>query len=395
MMERSTWFRALIILAVFAVTLYLAGQIWQLLVHFSDIIILFFLAWLLAFILLPVIRFVERELPVGHAGAVALIYLVLLVALVVVLILVMPLLIAQIAQLANQLPTLVSGVPGWLRALQRTLNRWNVPIDVNVLTGPSLAQQASQFGSRILENSVLVASGIASTLFDVTVMLIISFYLALDGDRFVQQLLAAVPAPYADDARQFAYSIDQSFGGFLRGTAIQATFFGIGTALIMEIGGLHYVLLASLFAAVIMVIPFIGPLLAAVVPLLIALFSKLPTTQLLIILFALIALQILVMNIIAPKVMSESIGIHPLLVFLALLVGAKQAGVAGAIFGVPIAAVIWAAIRIVLRRWAIIGPAPAPLPLANGRPHARVIRLERLGLHIESFVNRIFHSRAS
>ncbi|HLH73292.1 MAG TPA: AI-2E family transporter, partial [Chloroflexota bacterium] len=329
------------------------------------------------------------------AGATALIYLILLIALVAVLIVVVPLLIAQIAQLANQLPTLASGLPRSLRALQLTLDRWNVPIDVNVLTGPGLAQQASQFGSRILENSVQVASSIASTLFDVTIVLILSFYLALDGDRFVQQVLAAVPPPYTDDARQFVYSIDRSFGGFLRGTAIQAAFFGIGTAVIMQLGGLHYVLLASLFAAVIMVIPFIGPLLAAILPLLIAIFSGLPTTQFIAILVALVGLQILVMNIIAPKVMSENVGLHPLLVFLALLVGAKQAGVAGAIFGVPVAAVIWAAIRILLRRWAVIGPAPAPLPLANGRPRSHAIRLDRLSFHLGGVVNRIFHSKIS
>jgi hypothetical protein len=118
-------------------------------------------------------------------------------------------------------------------------------------------------------------------------------------------------------------------------------------------------------------------------------------------------------------VMSESVGLHPLLVFLGLLVGIKQAGLAGAIFGVPLAAVVYDSVVILLRRWSVIGaqrvavgeavspedptafeqtaPAaslavPPRVPrLAKPRP----IRLERLGPHLGSAIARIFHPRPS
>jgi predicted PurR-regulated permease PerM len=418
-MQRSPWFRVLIILGVLALGMYVVGQLWELAVHFGDIIGLFFLAWLLAFILLPVVRFLEARFPIGRSGAAAVVYVVLLVCLATLVVLIVPLFVDQVAQLAGQLPTLAASLPGRVSQVQHFLDERNLPIDAAALTGPSLSQQAGQLGSRLVENSVEIASGIANGVFRLTLVIILSFYIVLDGDRFLAQVLASVPERFAADARLFTVGIDRSFGGFLRGTAIQAGILGLGTAVIMSVAGLRYVLLSSIFAAVVMIVPFIGPFLALIVPVLIAVFSNLPTSQLLLIVLALVALQFLVMNVIAPAVMSESVGLHPLLVFLGLLVGIKQAGLAGAIFGVPLAAVVYDSVVILLRRWSVIGaqrvavgeavspedptafeqtaPAvslavPPRVPrLAKPRP----IRLERLGPHLGSAIARIFHPRPS
>lgn len=392
-MESNSWFRALIILGVIAVGLYVAGQLWMLAVHFGDIIILFFLSWLLAFILLPIVRFLDDKLPVGLSGAAAIVYIVLLLIVAASLVLVVPLLIAQVSQLANQLPTIAADIPGEVRLVQRWLDQRNIPIDLGVITGPSLSQQVGQLGSRLVENTVTIAGGIASGLFSLTIILILSFYFVVDGDRILRGLLSAVPDQYADDARLFVISIDRTFGGFLRGTAIQAGILGIGTGIIMAVFGLGYVLLVTIFAAIVMVIPFIGPVLAIVLPILIALFSGLSATQLLLFLIALIGLQVLVMNIIAPKVMAESVGLHPLLVFLALLVGIKQAGLAGAIFGVPIAAVVFTAVRIFLHRWSVIVPSEPSASPSDGVANRQSVRLDQVRIHVGEAIARIFHSR--
>jgi predicted PurR-regulated permease PerM len=396
--------RALVILAVLALGFWVFGQIWQLVVHFGDIILLFFLAWLLAFILLPVVRAIEARLPLGHAGAAAIVYVVLLVCLATAIVLVVPLLVDQVSQLAAQLPAVSATIPGQLDLVQHFLDEHHVPIDAAAVTGPGLTQQAGQFGRDLVENTVSIASRIANGLFNFTLVMILSFYFVLDGDRFLEQVLAAVPERYADDARLFTVGIDRSFGGFLRGTAIQAVILGLGTGIIMTAGGLRYVLLASIFAAIVMIVPFVGPFLALILPILIAIFSNVPTSQLVLIVVALIALQFLVMNVIAPAVMSGTVGLHPLLVFLGLLVGIKQAGLAGAIFGVPIAAVIFSTARILLRRWSIIeGHAPlerlngegiaAATIVVNGSAPTPAVRLDLLGTRVGAVITRIFHPR--
>ncbi len=396
-MEQTPWGRALIILGVIAVALYLAGELWRLVSHFADIMILFFLAWLVAFILLPAVRAIEVHLGMSRVGAAALVYVVLLVGLVTLVVLGVPLLIEQLSQLAVQLPALASRIPNLLRDVQATLDQHGLPISV-MPTGaqPGLGQEAAQLGSRLVEHSVVIASSLASGFFDFTIILILSFYLVLDGDRFLEQLLAAIPEHYADDAREFFVSIDRSFGGFLRGTAIQVALLGLGTALVMSVSGLRYVLLVSIFAGVAMVVPFVGPFLALVVPLAIAAFSNLPTSQLAVIFVALGVLQVLVMNVVTPKVLSDSVGLHPLLVFLALLVGIKEAGLAGALFGVPVAAVIYATGGILLRRWRVIRPTNglAAVPIGPSAT-VRVVHLERVGWHLGRAISRLFNLRPS
>lgn len=393
MLERNAWFRALIILGVFAVGLYVAGELWQLASHFGDIIMLFFLSWLLAFILLPIVRFLAVHLRLGMTVAAGAVYLGLLFLLAATLFLVIPLLITQVVQLADELPSVAAGAPLFIQQVQHVLDERHIPVDLSLITGPGLAQEATQLGSKVVENTFGIASSVASGLFACTIILILSFYFVVDGDRIVEGLLAMVPEQYALDARLFVESIDRTFGGFLRGTAIQAAILGVGTGIIMAVAGLSYILLASIVAAIVMLIPFIGSFLALILPLVIAAFSGFSPTHLLLLLVALSALQTLDFNVIAPKVMAENVGLHPLLVFLALLVGIKQAGIAGAIFGVPIAAVIVATFRIFLNRWAT--PAGSPRLSPDGRVTQAPVSFEQVRAHLNRAITRIFHSKAS
>ena len=398
LLDRSAWGRALIILGVIAVGFWVLQQFWLLALHFGNIIILFFLAWLLAFCLGPIVRSIQLSTVLGRVAATAVVYLVLLVVLVTTIVLVVPVLVQQVSALASQLPELTLQIPGLIKHLEQPFTSRGIPVDLSAPSSTTLSQEAGQLGTQLVANTVSIASGIASGLFSFTIILILSFYLVLDGDRFAAQFVDAVPEHYRADTVLFLESIRRSFGGFLRGTVIQASILAVGTAVIMLIAGVHYVLLASLFAGVVMVIPFVGPLLALILPLLIGLFSGMTTSQLIVYVFALVALQILVMNVIAPKVMGDSVGLHPLLVFVALLIGGQEAGLAGAIFGVPVAAVIYAAAQILLRRWQVIDAASPEVTIAvttvtgTTFPKRRV-RVEQLGASIGGVVTRLFHGR--
>jgi predicted PurR-regulated permease PerM len=98
----------------------------------------------------------------------------------------------------------------------------------------------------------------------------------------------------------------------------------------------------SSFSGLAMIIPFIGPLIAIVPP--VALAAAQSPGSLVGVLISLFILQQVVTSVIAPKIMSETVGIHPLLVLFAMLVGVKVAGFWGALFGVPVVAVIYATI---------------------------------------------------
>ena len=343
-MIRDPWLRALSILGCAIAGFYLTGLLWQVLQEFADIIMLFFLAWLVAFVLEPVVgTLVEGRLP--RLAAIALTYLTLLALSSMGVVLLVPALSLQIVEIANNLPNYVEQATNLLSGVQGAANAWlsghgsPVLVDIRSALNPQeLSRRADALGPPILSNAIGFATGAATLLAQVLIMLILSFYFMVDGARLAESMITALPLRAQDDARFLIASIHRAFAGFLRGQMIQAWAGGVGTGLIMWALHVDYALLSSVVAGLVLLIPFIGPVLAIVVPLTIALLTR---PEVAIFLFvALLALQQVIFNVLAPRILSRQVGLHPLLVFFAVLTGARVAGVWGAIFGVPIVAVV-------------------------------------------------------
>lgn len=349
-MERDPWFRAFFVLGAIALAIYLGGQLWDLARHFSDIIIVFFLAWLVAFILTPLAAYLQRSYSLPRGLAVSIVYLGLFVNLGIVVVLVVPLAVEQLVQLGQRFPMIVATVQSWLVDAQRQLEARGIPIDLPTFYRSSdITTQIGSLTSGIVANAISLVGGIASVLFSTTVVLVLSFYLVLDGERLLVKLNEFVPAGRRAEGQFFLDSISRTFGGFLRGTLVVSLAYTIGNALIMTIAGLSYVLLASLLAGVLMIIPIFGSALAMVLPVLLVAIQG-DVTKVVFVVVGLLVLQVIVFNMLSPKVMGQSVGLHPLLVFLALLVGIKQAGFVGAIFGVPVAGVVYAMLLFLFQR---------------------------------------------
>src|SRR5947207_10786098 len=123
MLIRDPWLRALSILGCAIAGVYLVGLLWQIVQQFADIVLLFFLAWLVAFILEPLVgTLVESRLP--RPAAIGLTYLTLLVLLSLGVVLLVPALSLQIVEVARNLPTYVEQATAFLSTLQGTLNEW-------------------------------------------------------------------------------------------------------------------------------------------------------------------------------------------------------------------------------------------------------------------------------
>lgn len=338
-MERDLWLRILIILLVAISALFLASQLVSLVSYVSDILLVLFLAWLLAFVLKPLAALITRW-GMPRVGSVAIVYLALLVAICTAGIIVVPMLVAQVAQIGQQMLVIAEQVPGWFAPLQDTLNDWQISIDLYALyRAQDISTQVRDLGTSLAQNAINFATGLASATVNTILILVISFYMMLDGGRIIGALLDVVPDRWQDESRFLLNSIDHRFGGFLRGQLVQAVVYGGGTAIVMAIAGLQYTEVASLLAGIAMFIPFFGPILGIIPPTVIALLSV-PFPTFILVLLALLVLQQLVLNVLAPKVMADAVGMHPILVFVALLLGIKVAGPLGAVFGVPVLAVI-------------------------------------------------------
>jgi predicted PurR-regulated permease PerM len=343
MLIRDPWLRALSILACAIAGVYLIGLLWQVVQEFADIVLLFFLAWLVAFVLEPFVgTLVEGRMP--RWAAIGLTYLTLLVLLTLGVVLLVPALTLQIVEVAQRLPTYVEQATLFVNALQSSSNTWltdhgsPVLIDVRSALNPQeLSRRADALGPPILSNALGLATGAATLLVEIVIMMILSFYFMVDGARLADSLIGALPLRAQDDARFLVASIHRAFAGYLRGQMIQALLGGLGTGIIMWLLSIDYALLSSVVAGLVLLIPFIGPVAAVVLPVAIALLTRPQVAVLLFI--ALLALQQVIFNVLGPRVLSRQVGLHPLLVFFAVLTGARVAGVWGAVFGVPIVAV--------------------------------------------------------
>ena len=328
------WLDALLILGTLAVSLVLVGLLANLLLFFGDILLVFFLAWLLAFVLSPVASMLERLTPGLPRGiSVLLTYGLLLV--------ILALLAVYAAQvLANSITTFVAGAPELQRRLlqilqeyQPRLNALGIRIDV--------AAEAQTF-LRNLPSVAVPVSGFAlaglGLLGNVLIILFLSLYMVLDRDRILVFAVRIVPPQYAEEFRLFERSVSRSFGGFLRGQAIMGVMYGALAAVVGVWLHLPYTPIVAVSSGILQAIPFFGPFVSWAPPVIDAIVTD-PSGVIpsLVIMWA---GWMIVMNVVQPRLMAGTVGIHPLVVLGSVIVGGKLAGIPGAIFGIPVAAVL-------------------------------------------------------
>jgi predicted PurR-regulated permease PerM len=240
---------------------------------------------------------------------------------------------------------------------------WRVNF-ANVLQADALMQQATTVGSTLIGQSLTIVSGIAALLINLVLILILSFYMTLDGPRLATRLLEMLPLAWRDDTVTFFAIVNRTFGAFLRAQLVQALFYGLATAVLMVALGVSDVALASVLAAVLVLIPLIGGIFAVIPPLVIVLIQN--PDRFLLLLIGLIILQQVLFNMIMPRLMGKIVGLHPLLVFAAILIGAALAGAWGILFGVPVAGVIASVLQFLyLRATAAPEAAAAETPAMN------------------------------
>jgi predicted PurR-regulated permease PerM len=281
---------------------------------------------------------------VPRLAAISLTYAALLVVFSLGVVLLIPALTAQVVEIAAKMPGYAEQVALWVGEFEQNTNAWlahyrsPVMLDVgSAFEAEEMTRRVDAVGIPLLSNVVQVATGAATILVGLVLALILSFYFMLDGARLADSLILALPPRAQDDVRFLVAIIHRAFAGFLRGQVIQALVAGIGTGVAMAVLGVDFALLASVVAGGFLLIPFLGPVVAVWVPVTVAIFTK-PEAALVLFLILLV-LQQVIFNVLAPRIMSRQVGIHPLLVLFAVLVGARVAGVWGALFGVPVAAV--------------------------------------------------------
>jgi predicted PurR-regulated permease PerM len=333
------WLDALIILATVAAAFVVVGYLSTVFFFLGDIVLVFFLAWLLAFILSPLVTGLARVVPgLTRVGAVVVVYTLLLGA--------FSLLVVVVAQaLAGSISDFIEGVPKLSQDLPTVLAPWQErlasiglgQIDL-VAQGRAFLVNLNDYAAQLVGPVQQLAVASLGAIGSLLLVLILSLYMISDRDNIMSFLFRLVPPAYAEESRLLEVSVARSFGGFIRGQAILGILYGLVATVAGVVFGLDYLPVVASASGVLMAIPFFGPFVSWMPPVLVAILLRPDAVVPVLIVMA--VGWFVVMNVISPRVMQNAVGIHPIVVLGSVLVGSKVGGIAGAIFGIPIAAVV-------------------------------------------------------
>lgn len=332
----------------------------------GGVLLTFLLAGVLAYALNPLIRRLEA-LGVPRLVAVLGVFVALTVTvLLAALVLIVPA-VGQIQTLVRDPAALVDGVAGLVeraRELPYVGERIS-SIDRDQLL--ELASSNAPSAGQVLNGTLGFIGGVFGvfgTLFNLFLMLIISVYLLLDRERISRATLRAVPRTVRSQVTGLFHAVEGALVSYLKAQLLLCAIMGVlGWAIVFFTGlffaGPDFAILIGLWVALTEIIPVLGAFLGAIPAVVIPLFTG-DFTQALIVATLFLVAQQLEGNVLVPRIMGGSTGVHPLWVLFATLAATALYGIVGAIFAVPIVAIIssaWRYLRetLVFERW---GKAP-------------------------------------
>jgi predicted PurR-regulated permease PerM len=325
-------------------------------------------AAVIALILNPLAKRLQRAMPRGLAIVGSYLVVALCFALVIG-VLVEPV-ANEISHVAGNIPSFVHKANQELQSIQRFLDRHKIKVHI-VQQGHSALQSIEK---RLLKSSGSIVSfsrdllGKAVTLgVDLLLTFVLSVYMLVYARPIGELVRRLMPPGAGGPDDDYPLLVQQALSGYMRGQLLFSVIMGGSASLLMAILGVtgifpdgsRFALFFGLFYALMELIPYVGPILGPIPPLLVALLTH-PISALWVLL-VFIGLQQLEGHVVAPQVFRFSLRINPILVILALLLGYRIFGVAGALLALPVATILRQTIlylrrHLVLESWA----APAP-----------------------------------
>ncbi len=281
----------------------------------KDLLVILFVAIILMSALEPLVNFFTK-LKLPRALGIAITYIIIITILAGILAVILPPLIEQSSKLIVTLPPLLGQV----------FNITNIDKSVFQSELTSLSKNAFSITLSVFDNFLTIIF-----------LLVITFYLLLEHNN-LENRIAALFIGQEEKIRSLTIQIQEKLGSWLRGQLVLSLIIGTFSYIGLIILNVPYALPLSLMAAIMEVIPVIGPIISSVPAILVALtISPLLGLGVTVMYFV---IQQLENNLIVPQVMKKAVGLNPLVVILTIAVGGRLLGFAGALLAVPIAVVL-------------------------------------------------------
>ncbi len=337
----------------------------QMVFWLAALAIFILLLWLLSGILLPFVAglaiayllnpVTDRLVKLGLNRMVAALLIIAVVVLVLILII---LLVAPL--IGGQLASLIEAIPGYVAKLQAMINDLSLPWLKDLLgTGLSqdttvgkLVTQGMGWFTTFLKSLWSGGQALVSLFSLIVVTPVVAFYLMYDWHRMVRTVDSWVPLHQRATVHRLAREIDATISGYVRGQSAVCVLLGSFYAISLTLSGLNFGLLIGLISGAITFIPYVGSMTGLVLSVGVAVVQFWPEySSILLVLGIFLVGQFLEGNVLSPKLVGESVGLHPVWVIFALLAFGYLFGFVGMLVAVPVSATIGVLCRFALGRY--------------------------------------------
>ena len=285
----------------------------------------------------PIADRLER-MGLSRAMSVVTITVVAILIFVLLILLVIPTLIAQAAALMNTAPDLFRSLQGWLSERFPSLMEEGSPARQQLA---AIGDVISSKGGELLNRLFSSALGVINVVVLFVVVPVVAFYLLLDWDRMVARVDALLPRDHAPTLRRLSSEIDRTLASFIRGQGLVCLILGIYYAVALMVVGLNFGLVIGATAGLVTFIPYVGALIGGVLAIGLALFQFWGEWHWIAAVGVIFMIgQFVEGNILTPKLVGSSVGLHPVWLLFALSLFGALFGFVGLLVAVPVAAVL-------------------------------------------------------
>jgi predicted PurR-regulated permease PerM len=372
-----------------------------LLYQLRSLVVGFTIAFLFAYMFYPLLIWVtsRSKLPRGlTAFLILLLFLLLILGATTGLGLTLS---QRVVDLATYLSNLAEQLPSQIQSLvnfKLSIGPWTFDLGSQGISpllnnlASSLSPLLAQAGALLGNVAIAAASAVSSFL----LILVVTFYLLKDFDHIRPAVEKLAPPVYRQDVSFLLGETNRVWRAFLRGQVLLGVVIGVMSGGSMFIIGLDFPIIIGLISGVLELVPMFGPVISAIIAVLVGLFQPMnpfgvtPLVYGLIIAAIFLVIQQLENTILVPRILGENLNLPPLVVFMAVIAGGALAGFFGILLASPTVATLRLYLSYVYNKVADLEGRPSPV--VEMRPPSS--RLERLRASTSSFVNRLRNSRS-
>lgn len=290
-------------------------------------------------IVYPATRWINRWLPLWLS--IAIVYVVVIAAFIIALGYLVPTLVANVRQAVHDAPAYLASLQSQIRnpkdpvfsRLPMSARHYLVQLPTHV------AAIVTSDGQYIASQVLTVAVAAVGILALVVVIPVVTLYIVLDLDNIYGSFLKVIPAQHRTRVAKIVMQCNTAIGGFIRGQLLVAAIVGVLSIGLLELLHVRYPILIGVAVGIFEVIPYLGAIVGGTIAVLVALLANGPWSSLYV-LVGFVLINQLEGHIIYPLVVSESVGLSPLVVIVALLTGGELFGLPGLIIAIPLAGLL-------------------------------------------------------